>query len=144
MDEKAIREIALFFFFCLLDEEKAYQLASKAVDVYVDLREKNVLAPSDQLVVKATNEVFLNHVTSIHRGSPRISKKFGFHWPDQLNFGPWIEFQKQVHLEDLTVFVWSLILGYKDQDVADALDLSPGTIRYRNDHSLKTMGENIG
>lgn len=144
MDEKAIREIALFFFFCLLDEERAYQLASKAVDVYVDLREKNALAPSEQLVVKATNEIFLNHQSSVHRGSPRVSKKFGFDWPNQLNLGPWIEFQKQSHWDDLTVFIWSLILGYKDKDVAEALDLSAGTIRYRNDLSLKRLGEIFG
>ena len=114
-----------------------------SVDLFVELKDKNPNLKPEVLVVRATNEILSNQAQTIHRGSPRISQKFGYYWNGKINLGPWIEFHKKAYIEDLKVFVWSLIIGYKDQDVAAALDLSPGTIRFRNDLSLKSIGQNV-
>lgn len=58
MDELAIRDISLFFFFCLLDEEKAYEFSSRAVDEYFELKRKFPSEKVQVLVVKATFKIW--------------------------------------------------------------------------------------
>ncbi len=140
MDELAIRDIALFFFFCLLDEEKAHDLSFRAVDEYYELKRKFPSEALPMLVVKSTFKIWNKHKSKFQRGRPQINRHMGWTWPHDINFGPWMEYQKNAMTDEFIVAIWSLFLKYNDEDIAVGLDLSKGTIRYRLGHALKQLG----
>lgn len=140
MDELAIRDIALFFFFCLLDEEKARDLSFRAVDEYYELKRKNISDKLPTLVVRATLKIWNKYHSKFEKGRPQITKQMGWSWPHDINFGPWMEYQKNAIPDEFIVCIWSFFLKYSDQDIADGLQLTTGTVRYRLGHSLKKMG----
>ncbi len=143
MDELAIRDISLFFFFCLLDEEKAYDFSSRAVDEYFELKRKSPSEKVQILVVKATFKIWKKFSSKIQRGRPHMTKQLGWTWPHDINFGPWMEFQKNTIWDEFIVSVWAFFLKYSDEEIAQGLEMTPGTIRYRLGHALKKLGSYV-
>ncbi|MEK6772582.1 MAG: hypothetical protein AABY64_01465 [Bdellovibrionota bacterium] len=140
MDELAVRDIALFFFFCLLDEEKAYDFSSRAVDEFYELKRKHPTEKVQILVVRATYKIWKKLKSKIQRGRPQITKQMGWTWPHDINFGPWMEYQKNAIHDEFIVSIWALFLKYSDDEIANGLEMTPGTIRYRLGHALKKLG----
>jgi len=143
MDELAIRDISLFFFFCLLDEEKAYEFSSRAVDEYFELKRKNPSEKVQVLVVKSTFKIWKKFSSKIQRGRPQMTKQLGWTWPHDINFGPWMEFQKNAIWDEFIVSVWAFFLKYSDEEIAQGLEMTSGTIRYRLGHALKKLGSYV-
>jgi hypothetical protein len=140
MDELAIRDIALFFFFCLLDEEKAYGFSAQAADEYHELKRRFPTEKTQVLVVKSTHRVWKKQEKKFEKGRPQITQQMGWTWPSDLNFGPWMEFQKNSVTDEFIISVWSFFLKYSDQEIASGLEMTNGTVRYRLGHALKKLG----
>jgi len=139
-NEQLIKEICLFFFFSLLDEEKAFDAAQRAWFQYQDLRKKLPGTKESVLVIQATGRVWNELNPKLQRGRPYLTKDAGWAWPAQLNMGPWMEFQKRSTADELMTTIWCYIMGYSESDVATGLGLSEGTLRFRLSHSIKKIG----
>lgn len=139
-NEQLIKEISLFFFFSLLDEEKAFEAAQKTWTVFQDYKKKYSKEKDAVLIVQATKEVWDHLNPKLQKGRPYLTKSSGWTWPNQLNMGPWMEFQKHSTTDELLSTIWCYIMGYSESDVATGLGLSEGTLRFRLGHSVKKVG----
>lgn len=143
MTDSEVRAIALFFFFALLDDKKAIEAASIASDHCARLlRGKTQLSPS-QAVVVSCFQVWSKLRSQIHRGRPTLAHELGWLSFQETNLGPWKEFQKTAPEDELIAMIWSRILKIPDRDIALALDLPEGTIRYRVGKALKRIGKSV-
>mgnify|MGYP001286554557 CR=1 FL=1 len=143
MDELAIRDISIFFFFCLLDEDKAHDLSSRALDEYFELKRKYPAEKVQVLIVRASHKIWKKFASQLPRGRPHITKQSGWTWPHDINFGPWMEFQKNSILDEFIVSVWAFFLKYSDEEIAEGLEMTAGTVRYRLGHALKKLGSYV-
>lgn len=140
-NEQLIKEISLFFFFSLLDEEKAFSAAQKTWFSYQDLRKKHPQIKESVLVIKAASVVWRQLSSKFQKGRPYLTKDAGWQWPSDLNMGPWMEFQKRSSSDELMTTIWCYIIGYSEPDVAAGLGLSEGTLRFRLGRAIRKIGE---
>jgi hypothetical protein len=136
-----VRSIALFFFFALMDEKLALAASIKSVKLYRKQAAKTPEIPSQILLIRAILNVWNIERKSLSRG--RQTTVFSKLWamPPQLDLNPWKEFQKQSPNEELLSILFVTILGFKASDVAQAMNLSEGSIKYRLSKALSRLGE---
>jgi DNA-binding NarL/FixJ family response regulator len=140
MNEAEIRAIALFFYVSLLDDRKAVEAA---IDAAAIAREKIKRSPdvkTPSLIVAATSKVWEATQKRLDRTRTNLSADSGWLLPDGLDLGPWREFQKNATSDELLVVIWARILGFGVSDVAEGLELSEGTVRYRLGRALRKLG----
>lgn len=138
MTDSDIRLMALFFFYAVLDEKKAIEYASKAADVFV---KKSDNLNSGQKLVESTFAVWNRYKLYLNRSNPAIAvhlKAFGL---SGVQLGAWREFYLQAKPEELLSIIWSLILKIDENDIATALGIPAGTLRFRIAKGLRKLNE---
>jgi hypothetical protein len=140
MGETEVKSIALFFFFAFLDDRRALEASTQAISICTDKKKKNPQFNSQVLTVMATFAVWTKHHLKLNRGNPNISSEAGWSIPEDLELGPWREFQKQATQDELLAVIWSKILGFSEKDIAQGLGISEGTVRYRLGRALRKLG----
>ena len=138
-EKQAIEKLALFFYFCFMDEGRAHAATEKAVK---SIREQSSKESWDARVVRASKRVLdkqKDFGTVSHIGFVQGHIEF----PEGSNWGPWFEFRKQSETDSFTSVIWVKILGISPEDVAQGLDLTEGTVRFRLSHALRDMGKII-
>jgi len=140
MIEVDIKSIALFYFFALLDEQRAIEATSKAL---VDT--KNRISKDPQLktsvaLVAATYHIWKKNSGRFLRGRPNFSPESGWLLQEGLDMGPWKEFQKTAQEDEFLALIWSKILKISDEDISLGLGISVGTLRYRIGRALRRLG----
>jgi len=141
MSEAEIRAIALFFFFALLDENKALEAANRALLKFQHLQSKHKEMKSSQAIVAASYSVWLGIRKNLERGKHNFSHESTWFFSKDLDLDPWKEFQKQAPENELLIVIWVHILGISIDDVSRALGLASGTLRYRAGRGLARLGE---
>lgn len=143
MTEQAqAKSIALFFFFCFLDEATAYHATAKTIKKLRGRLERSEVPP-DKV---ATNLVYtmysewkkLRHWKS--KGRPSVSYESGWLLPEGIDLGPWKQFQKNSENEEFLAVIWSRILGLSDEDISEGLGVTTGTVRHRVGRGLRVLG----
>lgn len=139
-EKKAIENLALFFYFCFMDESRARLACQKALR---PLREflKNPSAEATWRVqlVKSTQKILAkqkNFGSVSHIGFVQGHIRF----PEGSDWGPWFEFRKRTEPELFTAVIWVKVLGFKISEVAEGLGVTEGTVRFRLSRGLRELG----
>ena len=144
MFESEIKLMSLFFFFTLLDEEAALLASTKATDLFFRKMKSSPQMKKSVALVFVTKQVWNKINGNGLRGQPHFSESSGWRWPEGLDLSPWKEFQKSASEDELLALVWCHILKISESDIAEALILSEGTLRYRVGRSLRKLGSMTG
>lgn len=135
-EKQAIEKLALFFYFCFMDEGRAQAATLKAIQ---GLRDKNTNESWNSRLVRTSRKVLgkqKDFGSVSHIGFVQGNIEF----PEGANWGPWFEFRKQSEMDSFTSIIWVKILGISTAEVAQGLDVTEGTVRYRLSHALREMG----
>jgi hypothetical protein len=143
MNESDIRALALFFFFALLDDRKAVDLAIAALGVCQEKKKRYPNMKNSVIVVAATSEIWEEVHLKLKRGLPNTSLESGWIVPQDLDMGPWREFQKNATSDELLSVIWSRILRIPENEIALGLDLTTGTVRYRMARAFRKLGNMV-
>lgn len=137
LDEEFIRPLSVFFFFALMNEEKAI---SNTIDILDYLKKKNLPKQNQvvEVIRKATDIVYNSDLKLVY-----ITKSINENWilPQGLDIGPWKEFHKKISKEEMISLLWSHVIKYEEDDVIQALGISRGTHFYRISSALKKLGK---
>jgi len=134
------KSIALFFFFALMDEQRAIEATSKAIQNYRGRMAKHPEKKSAVTLVAATADVWRIEGSRVVRGRQNFAFGAGWSLPEGLDLGPWKEFQKTAQEDEFLALIWSQILKISDEDLATGLGISIGTLRYRLGKALRKLG----
>ena len=134
------RSIALFFFYALMDEQRAIEATSKAIQHYRARMAKNPEKKPAVTLVAATAEIWKSESHRMIRGRQNFAFGPGWNLPAGLDIGPWKEFQKTAQEDEFLAVIWSQILQISDEDIAMGLNISIGTLRYRLGKALRKLG----
>ena len=140
MSENDVKAIAIFFFFALLDDGKAVEAATEAVENCRRLRSKNPAVRQGAAVVMATFQVWKKVSKRMTRGRPNYSVDSGWLLPKTVDMGAWKEFQKSAQEDEFLGLIWSFLLKLPDEDISSGLGISVGTLRYRVGRALRKLG----
>ncbi|KHD88480.1 MAG: hypothetical protein OM95_08170 [Bdellovibrio sp. ArHS] len=140
MTEADVQSIALFFYFALLDDQKAIEASSQALALSRARKDRNPNLKNDVAIVAATKMVWDKYKARVARGRPNTSVESGWLIPDGTDLGPWREFQKSASEDELLTVIWSKILKIEDDDISEGLGITQGTIRYRLGRALRKLG----
>ena len=140
MNDEGIRSLALFFFYAFPDPIRSLQAASRAADVYYAKVKKKDFKNSAQALVQSSFEVWNKTHLQMPRGKVTYSPVSGFIVPAGIELKIWHQFQQTAPDEELLMVIWSQILKISDKDIAESLEMSPGTVRYRTARGLVKLG----
>lgn len=140
MTEADVQSIALFFYFSLLDDQKAIEASSQALAIGRARQQRNPDLKSSVAVVAATKTVWDKYKSRVSRGRPNTTVESGWLIPEGTDLGPWREFQKSASEDELLTVIWSKILKIADDDISEGLGITQGTIRYRLGRALRKLG----
>ena len=140
MTEKDVQSIALFFYFALLDDQKAIEAASLALAQGRARKQRSPNLKNTVATVAVTKEIWDKYKTRVARGRPNTSIESGWLIPEGVDLGPWREFQKSASEDELLTVIWSKILKIADDDISEGLGITQGTIRYRLGRALRKLG----
>lgn len=140
MFDNEIKAISLFFFFALLDDEKALLASAKCSDLFFQTLKVAPKSIPNVVLVKSTNQIWQKLSQQSLRGRPHFATDAGWTLPTGVDLAPWKEFQKSAPEEELLAILWSQILKISDSDIAAALSINEGTVRYRVRRGLKLLG----
>ncbi|MEK2643845.1 hypothetical protein [Bdellovibrio sp. BCCA] len=140
MTEADVQSIALFFYFALLDDQKAIEASSQALALGRARKQRNPDLKNSVAIVAATKSVWDRYKARVARGRPNTSVESGWLIPEGLDLGPWREFQKSASEDELLTVIWSKILRIEDDDISEGLGITQGTIRYRLGRALRKLG----
>ena len=138
-EKQAIEKLALFFYFCFMDEGRAQAATEKAIKA---MREYSSKESWNSRLVRASKKIIYKQKdfgTVSHIGFVQGQIEF----PEGSNWGPWFEFRKQSEVDSFTSVIWVKILGIDAAEVAQGLDVTEGTVRFRLSHALRSMGQII-
>ncbi|UOF00234.1 hypothetical protein [Bdellovibrio reynosensis] len=140
MTEADVQSIALFFYFSLLDDQKAIEASSQALAIGRARQQRNPELKSSVAIVAATKTVWDKYKSRVSRGRPNTTVESGWLIPEGTDLGPWREFQKSASEDELLTVIWSKILRIDDDDISEGLGITQGTIRYRLGRALRKLG----
>lgn len=138
MDEKLIRSTALFFYLNLFDSRLAYSAAQKAL---IDWR-KIGLKIGDSEAWPRFIAVTTHVLSKIHRVKPADEEEAQGHWqiPEGVDLELWRKFKNNCDSKDFLAVLYSRVLDLSDEEIAQGLKLTTGTVRYRVQKGLKRLG----
>jgi len=136
VNDEQVRWIALFFLYALMDEKIALQSAHKAI---ASLKAKGY-GGDTPAVVRAVKKVWDQQRKSMSKNRLAIAPESGWVLPDHVDIAPWAKFQKDAADDQVIAVVLSRILGFSDQDIAEGLNVSLGTVRYRIGKGIRQLG----
>lgn len=140
MTENDVKSIALFFYFALLDDQKAIEAASQALALSRARKHRNPELKNSVAIVAATKATWDKYKARVARGRPNTTIESGWLIPENVDLGPWREFQKSASEDELLTVIWSKILKIEDDDISEGLGITQGTIRYRLGRALRKLG----
>lgn len=138
----AIEKLSLYFFLSVLDEDKAQDGISKTWKS-LNTKTLNWKRPPknwEQILVGKAEKIrhSMGRALTIRR-SGILQRVF----PQQksIDWSDWFEFLKSGHPHEISAVVWVKILKFDEQTVANALRISPGTLRFRLNRGLLALGQ---
>lgn len=141
MKQELAREIGLFFLLGLIDERVALSAAGRAIAQLKasenDSKDETTPAVA---VVEACRASWKTHRKHVPRNQPAYEPENSWKIPDTLNIEVWLRYQKDAPDEDIMALLFSRILRFSDEDIAEGFQTSVGTIRYRLGKGVRQLG----
>ena len=135
MDERLIRSVALFFYLNLLDSKLAFGASQRALMNWRELSRNG--KPSYSELISMVHQVLPKAGRFRLENLPQETS---WKMSDQVDLAPWIEFQKRSEQKEFWAVLWSQVVGVPEAEIAEAFEVSEGTIRYRINRGLRTLG----
>lgn len=135
--EGYIRPLSVFFFFALMNEEKAISFTISVLD-----KLKKIASPKlnvqVELIRLATEIVYNSDLKQVY-----ITKSINENWilPSGLDIGPWKEFHKKISKEEMISLLWTHVIKFDELNILEALKISKGTHHFRISNALKSLGK---
>jgi DNA-directed RNA polymerase specialized sigma24 family protein len=149
ISDDLVRGIALFFLFSLMDEKAALLAAQKVVatlKAQQKPREKSDSSESASRValIKILRKTFEQQRKLQPRNRPTAPPSEAWVLPPELaDVKPWQKFQKDAADVEIVAVVLSRILGMTDHEIAEGLNISLGTARYRVGKGMRHLGSSL-
>ncbi len=142
MEKAAARDIGLFCFLVFLDERFAERAASVAVSRLKKFSDTSQTSKQKVSLARTLISIF-DQQEYFRRVMTRPEKVLGLYTVDSLKMelGPWRQFLKQASREEVLSVLLLQILGFSPSDLAQAENISEGTVTYRLAHGLKLLSQ---
>lgn len=137
MKREQAREIGLFFLLGLVDERVALSAAGRAIAQLKASEQDPIPVVSIIEVCRASWKTHRKHVP---RNQPTYEPESSWTIPDGLDIEVWLRYQKDAPDEDIMALLFSLVMGFSDDDLAEGFQTSVGTIRYRLGKGVRQLG----
>lgn len=140
MRQEQARDVGLFFLLGLMDEKVAMAAAGSAV-AKVKATEKSTddLVPAVQLI-GICRQTWKTYRRMAPRNQPVEIPDAAWVVPSEIDIAIWARYQKDAPDEDVMTILFSLVLGFRDEDLAEGFHTSVGTIRYRLGKGIRQLG----
>jgi DNA-directed RNA polymerase specialized sigma24 family protein len=148
MPREYVRQVALFFFFALLDESIAQQSAERAIaqlkiklkDTYFDQAERDT-----QMSRYIREQVLRACQSGWQKDKELVDPKAPVLAPRQLQISEnalaaWMAFHKDANEDELIALIFTKILGFPEDQVAEVCHVSIGTLRHRLSRGVRQLG----
>ncbi|NQZ00037.1 MAG: hypothetical protein HRT45_05130 [Bdellovibrionales bacterium] len=146
-------QVALFFYFALQDEKLATQATVKALQKirkrFESAEQGDTPKPAstdlnqEAVLVAVTQKIWNNFRSSIRSTQSAVTIEGGWLVPEGVHLGPWREFRKESAEDEFLILLWSKVLKFSDQGIANGLNVSTGTVRYRVGSALRVLGRMV-
>lgn len=138
MEASVIETVAKYFYFSCLDEQISFTASLKAL---TDLKNRGALDKDARSV----------WIEVLNKWKPRLRSLRGGHWkhkpgesgfsfPADLHIDAWVNFLTSGESSEVEAVLLSKILGFRDDEIAEGLGVTPGTVRYRVGRGLRHLG----
>lgn len=139
--EAVVETVAKYFFFTALDERVSFAASLKAL---AELKKHDWIDSShrDRWVEVLT--AYRPRVASIApRGWSDQPNEKGFQFGKSFDLSLWISFQSAGEPLEVEAVLLSKVLGFTDEEIANGLNTTVGTVRYRVGRGLRHLGAYI-
>ncbi len=151
MTEQQIRKVALFFFYAIGDNPLSTEFTENCLLQLQKLQKKDPDFEFDYHLVKecfaiwkkykANKETYFKKAVSKYQTHPEKVEEAGVVKVEQLDLAAWHEFTNKSQDDEHLLVIWSKILLISDMQVARALGITEGTLRYRLGKALSVLGK---
>jgi len=130
--------VAKFFFFSCFDERVSF---SAGLSVLAELKAHNRL----------DDEHRSHWVQALHRWKRKLGRvrprawsdspnEHGFMVPTELDLSAWVSYMNTAEAEEVEAVLFSRVLRFSDEEIAQGLGVTVGTVRYRVGRGLRHLG----
>ena len=162
MFEPYVKSIFLFFYYVFLEEKIALKATRKVLKrqkqllaklpnrtmqsqfIYSEIYEETANQEVIILLISSCLQIWKKYQKySFSKNKNKqtlkdISNKEGF--IPSVDLEPWCDFLRETEDEVVLVVILSKILLFKDEDIAKAMEISIGTVKYRLGYGLRCLG----
>lgn len=139
VDPGPMDTIAKYFFFTALDDRISFTASLKVLS---ELKSKNWLDQSHRarwIQVLTKWKLRVREFKAKDWANTSASAK-GFNYPGGLDLSLWISFQSAGKPDEVEAVLLSKILKFSDQEIAEGLNVTTGTVRYRVGRGVRHLG----
>lgn len=140
MKRNQVHEIGLFFLLGFMDEKVALAAASRCIAKMKAAQESSSGSFPTVELIRICQEAWKTFRKQIPRNQPLSTPTDSWVLPSDLDISIWTRYQKDAADEDVMALLFSLVLGVSDHDLAEGLQTSVGTIRYRLGKGVRQLG----
>ncbi len=138
METSLIDTVAKYFYFLSLDEQITFAASFRVLG---DLKAQGHMESEHRRQWIATLHKYRDKLKKFPRRDWSHSPdEKGFELPKGLDLAAWSNFMMNGDQQEIEAVLLSRILHFSDQDVADGLGVTVGTVRYRVGRGLRAMG----
>jgi DNA-directed RNA polymerase specialized sigma24 family protein len=145
--DSQIRSIALFYLFSFMDEKAALDASHrtiahlKAVRGHDENREHTSDVDGVQLI-RLLSKTYKQHRKHLARNKAATPMPMETAWqfPVGFDLSIWAKFQKDSNETEVIAVLLSKVLGFSDAIIAEGLNVSTGTARYRIGKGIRQLG----
>ena len=144
-NEAQIKSVALFFSFALLDDQLARQATFATLFRLKKKLEKEKFSENEvqALTIQFMNKIWLRYQKYLPKGGIVYSGGLNTLKNDFTDLGPWREFRRMTDDNEFLAVLWSQVVGYSDEAIAQGLNTTVGTVRHRVSRGLRLLGERM-
>lgn len=144
--EEQVKTIAVFLLFALADEALAAEAAERAVShlksVFVDPESAHGRSGRVRLIdaCRRRFEAERALLTSTASSAARVPVAGLWSLPPNSNWQGWVKFVRDGGEEERVALILSRVLKFPDDEIADGLGVSIGTLRHRLSRGARALG----
>lgn len=141
ISDEQVRWIALFFLFSFMDEKTALHSAHKAIaHLKASRGSKPEETVSNVAIIRSLKKTWEQQRKALPRNHVPVMPEHSWILPAQTDVSPWAKFQKDSSPEQLITVILSKVLRFTDHEIAEGLNISLGTARYRIGKGIRQLG----
>lgn len=133
-------DISRFFYFSLLDEKTVKKASVRVLRRVLRTKGTERSKGSTAADIIFWTNWYLKKLKSKAESANTFASDI---WkiPNHINFGAWQEFKKRSNPEEYFIIIWSRLLGYSDNDIADGLGITLGSVSHRMGRGMRSLGQ---